>query len=41
MVMRWGEEKKLFFSKEKTVIVLPKGKLVERFIRVDMRVVQV
>lgn len=41
IVMRWGEERNLTFSKEKTVIVLLKGKGVERFIRVDMKGVQV
>lgn len=36
MVMRWGEERKMTFSKEKTVMLLLKGKLVERFIRAEM-----
>lgn len=36
MVTRWGEERKLTFSKEKTVMLLLKGKLVERLIKVDM-----
>lgn len=36
LVMRWGEERKLTFSKEKTVMVLLKGKLVERFISANM-----
>lgn len=36
MVTRWGEERKLTFSREKTVMLLLKGKLVERFIRADM-----
>lgn len=36
MVLRWGEERKMKFSKEKTVMLLLKGKLVERFIRADM-----
>lgn len=41
MVMRWGEERKLTFSKEKTVMMLLKGKLVERFIRADMGEVRI
>lgn len=36
ILLRWGEERKLTFSKEKTVMVLLKGKLVERLISADM-----
>lgn len=36
MILKWGEERKMSFSKEKTVMLLLKGKLVERFIRADM-----
>ncbi|KAG8248076.1 hypothetical protein J6590_108601 [Homalodisca vitripennis] len=36
LITGWGEERKMTFSKEKTVMVLLKGKLVERFIRVNM-----
>lgn len=41
MVMRWGEERKLTFSKEKTVMMLLKGKLVERLIRAEMGEVRI
>lgn len=34
-VTRWGENKNTTFAKENTVIVLLKGKLVKRFIRVN------
>ena len=36
MILRWGEERKMTFSKEKTVMVLLKGKLLERVLRADM-----
>lgn len=35
-ITRWGEERKLTFSKEKTVMMLLKGKLVERLISANM-----
>ena len=36
MILRWGDARKMTFSKEKTVMLLLKGKLVERFLRADM-----
>jgi len=41
ILLRWGAARKMTFSKEKTVMLLLKGKLVERFLRADMGEVRI